>query len=82
MAAGAAEGVGVWSLEPEDLSAVTMERFEPQINAEGIIKEQNFQWNTMKMALRSGRGPDFYPWIHLQVIEQNQNLAAKHTGFC
>lgn len=43
MAAGAAEGVGVWSLEPEDLSAVTMERFEPQINAEGIIKEQNFQ---------------------------------------
>ncbi|EGW03854.1 Glycerol kinase [Cricetulus griseus] len=36
MAAGAAEGVGVWSLEPEDLSAVTMERFEPQINAEGI----------------------------------------------
>ena len=37
MAAGAAEGVGVWSLEPEDLSAVTMERFEPQINAEGIL---------------------------------------------
>uniref|UniRef100_A0A8C0A914 glycerol kinase n=1 Tax=Bos mutus grunniens TaxID=30521 RepID=A0A8C0A914_BOSMU len=36
MAAGAAEGVGVWSLEPEDLSAVTMERFEPQINAEGM----------------------------------------------
>lgn len=37
MAAGAAEGVGVWSLEPEDLSAVTMERFEPQINAEGTF---------------------------------------------
>ena len=37
MAAGAAEGVGVWSLEPEDLSAVTMERFEPQLNAEGTF---------------------------------------------
>jgi glycerol kinase len=56
MAAGAAEGVGVWSLEPEDLSAVTMERFEPQINAEGIVKEQNVQWNTIKMAFKCGRG--------------------------
>lgn len=42
MAAGAAEGVGVWSLKPEDLSAVTVERFEPQINAEGIVKEYVF----------------------------------------
>lgn len=39
MAAGAAEGVGVWSLNPDDLSAVTCERFEPQINPEG--KEEN-----------------------------------------
>lgn len=35
MAAGAAEGVSVWSLNPEDLSEVTSEKFEPQINTEG-----------------------------------------------
>uniref|UniRef100_A0A8C9T482 Probable glycerol kinase n=1 Tax=Scleropages formosus TaxID=113540 RepID=A0A8C9T482_SCLFO len=35
MAAGAAEGVSVWSLKPEDLTAVTCEKFEPQINPEG-----------------------------------------------
>lgn len=35
MAAGAAEGVGVWSLHPDDFTAVTCERFEPQINPEG-----------------------------------------------
>nr|XP_020476187.1 glycerol kinase isoform X1 [Monopterus albus] len=34
MAAGAAEGVSVWSLNPEDLSEVTSEKFEPQINPE------------------------------------------------
>uniref|UniRef100_A0A8C2FGR0 glycerol kinase n=2 Tax=Cyprinus carpio TaxID=7962 RepID=A0A8C2FGR0_CYPCA len=35
MAAGAAEGVSVWSLNPEDLTEVTSEKFEPQINPEG-----------------------------------------------
>lgn len=35
MAAGAAEGVSVWSLSPEDLTDVTSEKFEPQINPEG-----------------------------------------------
>lgn len=35
MAAGAAEGVSVWSLNPEDLTDVTSEKFEPQINPEG-----------------------------------------------
>lgn len=35
MAAGAAEGVSVWSLNPEDLSEVTSEKSEPQINTEG-----------------------------------------------
>lgn len=39
MAAGAAEGVGVWSLNPGDLTAVTCERFEPQINPEGKTLE-------------------------------------------
>lgn len=37
MAAGAAEGVSVWSLNPEDLSEVTSEKFEPQINPEGAV---------------------------------------------
>lgn len=35
MAAGAAEGVSVWSLDPNDLTEVTSEKFEPQINPEG-----------------------------------------------
>lgn len=35
MAAGAAEGVGVWSLSPGQLPHVTSERYEPQINPEG-----------------------------------------------
>lgn len=35
MAAGAAEGVSVWSLNAEDLTEVTSEKFEPQINPEG-----------------------------------------------
>lgn len=39
MAAGAAEGVSVWSLSPEDLSEVTSEKFEPQINPEGTVSE-------------------------------------------
>lgn len=38
MAAGAAEGVSVWSLNPEDLSEVTSEKFEPQINTEGTAR--------------------------------------------
>lgn len=37
MAAGAAEGVSVWSLNAEDLSEVTSEKFEPQINPEGTL---------------------------------------------
>lgn len=52
MAAGAAEGVGVWSLEPEDLSAVTMERFEPQINAE----ESEIRYSTWKKAVMKSMG--------------------------
>ncbi|MGH0149824.1 UNVERIFIED_CONTAM: hypothetical protein FKN15_055565 [Acipenser sinensis] len=44
MAAGAAEGVRVWSLEPEDLTAVTCERFEPQINPEGKGPPSSLEW--------------------------------------
>ncbi|XP_029414298.1 glycerol kinase isoform X1 [Nannospalax galili] len=60
MAAGAAEGVGVWSLEPEDLSAVTMERFEPQINAE----ESEIRYSTWKKAVMKSVG-----WVTTQSPE-------------
>lgn len=35
MAAGAAEGVEVWSLSPSHLPHVTSEEYEPQINSDG-----------------------------------------------
>ncbi|MBZ3886352.1 Glycerol kinase [Sciurus carolinensis] len=63
MAAGAAEGVGVWSLEPEDLSAVTMERFEPQINAE----ESEIRYSTWKKAVMKSMG-----WVTTQSPESGK----------
>ncbi|KAF7689575.1 glycerol kinase isoform X2 [Silurus meridionalis] len=48
MAAGAAEGVRVWSLNPEDLTEVTSEKFEPQINPE----ESEFRYARWKKAVR------------------------------
>ncbi|XP_064826450.1 glycerol kinase isoform X2 [Oncorhynchus masou masou] len=48
MAAGAAEGVSVWSLRPEDLSEVTSEKFEPQINPE----ESEFRYARWKKAVQ------------------------------
>ncbi|KAF4075138.1 hypothetical protein AMELA_G00231150 [Ameiurus melas] len=48
MAAGAAEGVSVWSLNPEDLTAVTSEKFEPQINPE----ESEFRYARWKKAVQ------------------------------
>uniref|UniRef100_H3CY30 glycerol kinase n=1 Tax=Tetraodon nigroviridis TaxID=99883 RepID=H3CY30_TETNG len=48
MAAGAAEGVSVWSLNPEDLSEVTSEKFEPQINTE----ESEFRYARWKKAVQ------------------------------
>ncbi|KAJ8350905.1 hypothetical protein SKAU_G00260350 [Synaphobranchus kaupii] len=48
MAAGAAEGVSVWSLKPEDLSAVTSEKFEPQINPE----ESEYRYARWKKAVQ------------------------------
>ncbi|XP_062939295.1 glycerol kinase isoform X2 [Cynocephalus volans] len=60
MAAGAAEGVAVWSLDPEDLSAVTMERFEPQINAE----ESEIRYSTWKKAVMKSMG-----WVTTQYPE-------------
>ncbi|KAM8904412.1 LOW QUALITY PROTEIN: glycerol kinase 3-like [Spinachia spinachia] len=48
MAAGAAEGVSVWSLNPEDLSEVTSEKFEPQINPD----ESEFRYARWKRAVQ------------------------------
>ncbi|XP_064879617.1 glycerol kinase isoform X1 [Oncorhynchus nerka] len=53
MAAGAAEGVSVWSLRPEDLSEVTSEKFEPQINPEGQgAYESEFRYARWKKAVQ------------------------------
>ncbi|XP_054830853.1 glycerol kinase isoform X2 [Eublepharis macularius] len=52
MAAGAAEGVGVWSLNPDDLTAVTCERFEPQINSE----ESECRYARWKRAVKKSMG--------------------------
>ncbi|RMC06310.1 hypothetical protein DUI87_15741 [Hirundo rustica rustica] len=52
MAAGAAEGVEVWSLNPGDLTAVTCERFEPQINPE----ESEYRYARWKKAVMKSMG--------------------------
>uniref|UniRef100_A0A8D1S2F1 glycerol kinase n=1 Tax=Sus scrofa TaxID=9823 RepID=A0A8D1S2F1_PIG len=65
MAAGAAEGVGVWSLDPEDMSAVTVERFEPQINAE----ESEIRYSTWKKAVMKSMG-----WVTTQSSESGKNV--------
>ncbi|XP_036902004.1 glycerol kinase [Sturnira hondurensis] len=52
MAAGAAEGVAVWNLEPGSLTALTMERFEPQIKAE----ESEIRYSTWKKAVMKSMG--------------------------
>lgn len=35
MAAGAADGVNVWSVTPEDMTYITSEKYQPQIKPEG-----------------------------------------------
>ncbi|KAM6984942.1 glycerol kinase-like [Aplochiton taeniatus] len=66
MAAGAAEGVGVWSLAPRDLPDIRSERFEPQINPEesefrfarwkkAVQKAMN--WETTEPIYESNAGP-------------------------
>ncbi|XP_032019842.1 glycerol kinase 2 [Hylobates moloch] len=52
MAAGAAEGVSVWSLEPQALSVLRMERFEPQIQA----TESEIRYATWKKAVMKSMG--------------------------
>ncbi|KAM4560984.1 glycerol kinase-like [Fundulus diaphanus] len=48
MAAGAAQGVDVWSLSPDQLPHVTSERYEPQINTE----ESEFRFARWKKAVQ------------------------------
>ncbi|XP_072441125.1 glycerol kinase [Chiloscyllium punctatum] len=52
MAAGSADGVGVWSLSPDDLSAVVWETFEPQIDP----AESNQRFAKWKLAVEKSRG--------------------------
>uniref|UniRef100_A0AAX7V723 Probable glycerol kinase n=1 Tax=Astatotilapia calliptera TaxID=8154 RepID=A0AAX7V723_ASTCA len=68
MAAGAAEGVSVWSLNPEDLSEVTSEKFEPQINPEESefryarwkkAVEKSMNWETMEPVCNGNGGNIF-----------------------
>nr|XP_045039715.2 glycerol kinase-like [Desmodus rotundus] len=74
MAAGAAEGVGVWNLEPDGLSALTMERFEPQINAE----ESEIRYSTWKKAVMKSMG-----WVTTQSSESGDPsiFCSLHLGF-
>ncbi|KAI5936601.1 Glycerol kinase 2 [Manis javanica] len=60
MAAGVAEGVGVWSLKPEDLATVRMERFEPQIKA----TESDIRYSSWKKAVMKSMG-----WVTTQSPE-------------
>ena len=70
MAAGAAEGVDVWSLSPDDLPDVTSEKYEPQINSEGKKNKtrtwklesvfdpqtENTQFSSIKLELHRAQG--------------------------
>ncbi|XP_003923988.1 glycerol kinase 2 [Saimiri boliviensis] len=64
MAAGAAEGVNVWSLEPQALSVLRMERFEPQIQA----TESEIRYATWKKAVMKSMG-----WVTSQSPESSDS---------
>ncbi|XP_036137566.1 glycerol kinase 2 [Molossus molossus] len=66
MAAGAAKGVDIWSLEPEDLSDIVMERIEPQINA----MESESRYSTWKKAMQKSMG-----WVTTQSTENGDSPA-------
>ncbi|XP_016068521.1 PREDICTED: glycerol kinase 2 [Miniopterus natalensis] len=66
MAAGTAEGVDIWSLKPEDLSALVMERVEPQINA----TESESRYATWKKATMKSVG-----WVTTQSPESAESPA-------
>ncbi|XP_075401032.1 glycerol kinase 2 [Tenrec ecaudatus] len=64
MAAGAAEGVGVWSLEPDNLKSLMREEFEPQIKA----TECEIRYATWKRAVMKSMG-----WVTSQSAENGQS---------
>ncbi|XP_008838460.1 glycerol kinase-like [Nannospalax galili] len=64
MAAGAAEGVSVWSLEPQDLEVMQLERFEPQIN----VEESENRYSTWKKAVMKSMG-----WVMTQSHENDDS---------
>ncbi|XP_036994438.2 glycerol kinase 2 [Artibeus jamaicensis] len=64
MAAGAAEGVDVWSLKPEDLSAVVMERIEPRVKA----TESENRYSTWKKATMKSMG-----WVTTESVERDDS---------
>ncbi|KAM5340614.1 glycerol kinase 2 [Glossophaga mutica] len=66
MAAGAAEGVGVWSLKPDDLSAVVMERIEPRVKD----TESENRYSTWKKATRKSTG-----WVETRSPESDDYTA-------
>uniref|UniRef100_A0A668V6K5 Probable glycerol kinase n=1 Tax=Oreochromis aureus TaxID=47969 RepID=A0A668V6K5_OREAU len=70
MAAGAAEGVGVWSLSPGQLPHVTSERYEPQINSE----ESEYRFARWKKAVQKA--------MNWETTEPCYNGSGKplHTG--
>ncbi|XP_032772613.1 glycerol kinase 2 [Rattus rattus] len=74
MAAGAAEGIDVWSIEPEDLSSMLMERYEPQIQA----TESEIRFSTWKRAVMKSMG-----WVTAKDPESNANpvFACLPLGF-
>ncbi|XP_008046760.1 glycerol kinase 2-like [Carlito syrichta] len=72
MAAGAAEGVGVWSLEPESLSGARVERFEPQIQA----SESENRYATWKKAVRKSMG-----WVTTPVSGDSTIFSSLPLGF-
>ncbi|XP_003477712.1 glycerol kinase 2 [Cavia porcellus] len=63
MAAGAAEGVDVWSLKSKNLSAVTVEQIEPQIQA----TESESRYSTWKKAVKKTMG-----WVSPQTAENGE----------
>uniref|UniRef100_A0AAQ5YGP0 glycerol kinase n=1 Tax=Amphiprion ocellaris TaxID=80972 RepID=A0AAQ5YGP0_AMPOC len=72
MAAGAAEGVSVWSLNPDDLSEVTSEKFEPQINPE----ESEFRYARWKRAVQKSMN-----WETTEPIGEPSIFSSVPLGF-
>uniref|UniRef100_A0A8B9L310 Probable glycerol kinase n=1 Tax=Astyanax mexicanus TaxID=7994 RepID=A0A8B9L310_ASTMX len=73
MAAGAAEGVSVWSLSPEDLTEVTSEKFEPQINPE----ESEFRYARWKKAVQRSMN-----WETTEPIMNGNGLCLYSSFIC